>query len=134
MGMELDQNYKRVNVITSEVRKYKRLYSFKTLSAEMRQLEEVRKLSNKMFDVHKNDLTIQFKGASDTFLFSFINDLKNTLPGYIVITSLEVSRVDDIDMDKVNKYLGDPRYSFVDGSIGFEWYTLKNKNDNNDNK
>jgi len=88
------------------------------------------KESTALIDIISSPLDINFDGMSDELVLSFVNDLKEKLPGYLKMTKLNIKRRGAIDSETLEKIKVTSSYlPLVSGAVSFEWYTLKSKND-----
>jgi len=86
------------------------------------------KESNDLIEIISSPLDINFDGMSDELVLSFVNDLRESLPGYLKMTKLNIKRRGAIDSETLEKIKVTSSYlPLVSGAATFEWYTLKNK-------
>jgi len=121
----------RLKAILPEIQSLKTVYLFKKLNTSFSEIVELPEAQSQFITAYKNDVTIEFSGATDEYIFSFISDLKNSLPGYTNIKRLNVDRIQDIDATSVSDYLSsDAGNGFVSGKLELTWITFKNKSEN----
>lgn len=84
---------------------------------------------NQSFEVQLVNFTIDFQSLTDRIAINFVNDFLRTIPGYVVISSLEIKKnkkeaISDADLEeiKAGKNLG-----LVSSKVAFSWYFLKDK-------
>lgn len=124
------ESYQRIKQILPNIEKFKDLYSFKKLTFTLGKIEENRDYSKTNFDAYSGSLSLYFEGASDQFVFSFINDLKNSMPGYLKIDDFYISKKEDLSNIGVRSFLTVKNFYFVTGKIDLNWITFKFKEGN----
>jgi hypothetical protein len=126
-----DLNRDRLRVLYPEVQRLKDVYSFKKLNATISETNEYKEVSSSVFTVFDGDIIIEIAGISDEFIFSFIEELKNNLPGFVYIKNLNINKEQDITDEAIKSYLNEASGNgFVSGKITLGWITFKDKKAN----
>lgn len=124
-----DQNYNfgfmRLRALVPQIDKLKSLYFFKALDYTIGDIKKNDQLSSQDLESYENPIAFNFQGATDETVFSFINDLKIYLPGYITVTSFEIIKKAPVDQVAATNYVSRPEYSFVMGKIDVNWLIVQ---------
>lgn len=74
----------------------------------------------------KGTVAIDFFSISDINVFSFVNAVRNRIPGYVLIKELKLARKGNLDTKIILDYANqDVPEIVVQGSVSFEWYGLE---------
>lgn len=115
----------RLRTLVPEIDKLKSLYFFKTLDYTVADIKPNEFFNGAGLEAYENNILINFTGASDELVFSLINDLKKILPGYILMESMEVIKVQPVDELNANNYLTRQDFVFVNGKIELKWVIVQ---------
>jgi hypothetical protein len=77
--------------------------------------------------VSSSSITLTFKSLDDGKALSFINDFINSLPGYVVISSMELKKDKSYSNEDLVAISSGKGSGIVNGSLNFFWYAFKNK-------
>ncbi|MFZ4541186.1 MAG: hypothetical protein ACOYNL_05155 [Rickettsiales bacterium] len=77
-------------------------------------------------------LTLQIQAASDTHIFSFMEDLRRNAPGLVRIDKLELKRSAEMTDDVVTRISGGATPLLVDAKIEFTWIRIVPKEKKDD--
>lgn len=121
------ESYQRIKEILPRIEKFKDLYSFKRLTFTLGKIEENRDYSMNGEQAYSGSVSLYFEGVSDEFVFSFMEDLENALPGYLQLEDFYISKKSDLNNDNVKMFLTSRNFYFVAGKIDFNWITFKQK-------
>ncbi len=72
-------------------------------------------------------VSLTFKSLDDNKALLFMTDFTNSLPGYVVISSLEVKKDKSYTTDDLIAISAGKGSGIVNGSLNFFWYAFKNK-------
>lgn len=120
------QGRDRLKVALPIIQEMKDTYVFKKLNFKLSEIKESPSINSQVFAAYDNSITIEFEGASDEYLYSFLNDLKHALPGYIYMKNIKMTKSQDITIASAVDYLGNGP-AFVSGSMDLTWTTLRLK-------
>jgi len=71
-------------------------------------------------------VSIDFFSISDINVFSFVNSMRQSIPGYVLVKDLKLVRSGNLDTKTILDYASqDASSEVVKGSITFEWYGLE---------
>lgn len=115
----------RLREAVSNLEKMRRDYLFKKLNISMSEIKEVPSLKTQSFSVYEGVLTLEFSGATDEYIFSFINDIKHEFPGFLKLKKMEVRKIAEIDDINAANFFTQSFEGFVSGTIELGWLTLK---------
>lgn len=84
---------------------------------------------NESFEVQLVNCTIEFKSLTDRVAINFVNDFLGGIPGYVVISSLEIKKnkkeaISDADLAEIK---AGTNLGLVSSRAAFSWYFLKDK-------
>lgn len=131
------KGYQRIKQVLPKIEKLKNLYSFKKLTFTLGKIEKEKKLSTSEFNAHIGDLSLYYEGISDQYVISFLEDLKDLLPGYLKLKTFVISKKENLTNETARSYITTKSFHFVSGKADFDWITLgkledkkaKNKDD-----
>jgi hypothetical protein len=115
----------RLREAVSNLEKMRRDYLFKKLNISMSEIKEVPSLKTQSFTVYEGVLTLEFSGATDEYIFSFVNDIKHEFPGFLRLKKMEVRKIAEIDDINAANFFTQNFEGFVSGTIELGWLTLK---------
>lgn len=70
---------------------------------------------------------LEFKALDDRRALSFVNDFTNSLPGYVVINSVEIKKDKNYSNEDLIAISSGQGSGIVDGKITFSWYAFRDK-------
>lgn len=79
----------------------------------------------KGYDTHFNTVTLTFGGLSDELLLSFVQELFETLPGYMRVEKMELKREAEITPAILGQIKNSSIPLLVNGSVVFTWKTVR---------
>jgi hypothetical protein len=114
--------------ITDSLGRLKEKYRLSSLNLQMEpeqpfEDEEIRLMK---LSVVKTTIVLEFGGMSDQHLFSFINELRRTLPGFIKVNELSLNREKIFDIEAMRQISQGATPQMVSGTMAFEWYGYPN--------
>ncbi len=115
----------RLSVALPAIQDMKDVYSFKKLNLSLAEIRKMDNINSMNFVAYQNAITLDYAGGTDEYIYSFINDLKNTLPGYLNIESISLKRDNDINDETMANYIAPGEFSLVSGNIKLDWVVLK---------
>jgi hypothetical protein len=72
-----------------------------------------------------SEVKISFKGITDEFAYSFLNDVVERFPGYVNLTRFSLSRIGGTDRKTMYNAQLDAPPTFIEASIGFDWLGMQ---------
>jgi len=115
----------RLRAAYALIQPVKDIYMFKKLNFTLTEIKPYLGFSSEIFSVYENNIIIDFAGATDEYIYSFISDVKNILPGFINLKSLDMKKNQEITVASINDYLSTGGAPFVSGKMELTWNTLK---------
>ncbi len=115
----------RLQVSIPEVQGLKDAYAFKKLNFSLGEIKRAREALPANYTAFEGEITVTLGGASDEFVYSFLNDLKHVLPGYLYIKNMRTVRQNDINNATVTSYLTQDNYELVSTDLKLGWITVK---------
>ena len=79
----------------------------------------------KRYLTHFNTVTLTFGGLSDELILSFLQELFETLPGFIRVEKMEMKRTTEITSAVLGKIQNSSIPVLVSGSVVFTWKTVR---------
>lgn len=76
--------------------------------------------------VIKSEVHLNFSSITDKHIFLFLQSIPR-LPGYVMIKSIIINKVKDIDVPTVNQILNGNMIEVVRANMIFDWYILLSK-------
>lgn len=124
---ELEDTASRIRAAKPLIDEFRIRYKFSDINIKFSKVENVTsdfKLKN--VSVFKNVITIDYKALTDELVFAFIDSMIQRMPGYITVTSIEMTRVSDITPAVIKSLLTrQPTIPFlVTGKITFHWWSI----------
>jgi hypothetical protein len=111
--------HERISEAIPAFDKLKKLYKFTKLDFTISATTPSTKVTSPLFDVFEGQVNIDYTGVSDEFIFSFLNDLKYELSGFIELKNIDIAGSTSTSNDAIP--------GLVSGKIQIIWYTLKSK-------
>lgn len=75
--------------------------------------------------VEANNVELQFQGVNDVLILSFIGTILDNFPGFIQVTSLQLSRTQEYTKELADQIAKTGPIPLVSASMTFEWKDLK---------
>ena len=72
---------------------------------------------------------ITVEAVDDIDLYNFVSLIKNGLPGYVAINSMEISRVHDLDEGALRDIANGAPPALINGKISYTWKTVTDATD-----
>jgi hypothetical protein len=113
----------RYQVILPLIQDFKQKYFFSKMKVDLSEIKKSKPEGMLTHDMVSNGISMDISAPTDELIYSFINDLKTMLPGYVVIDSFRIVRAKDINNDSINTYIksGAP---VVTATIVLNWNIL----------
>src|SRR5690606_15401503 len=90
----------RIRMLRPVMEKMEKKYLFTNLNVSLSKIEQAGRMAeNDAYPLYVNDVTIRFETISDEYIFNFIEDLRQQLPGYIKLLSLSMNRNKNISQE-----------------------------------
>lgn len=121
----------RLRAAVDDLSAMRKLYLLKKLNISMSEIKENTSLKTQSFSVYEGVLMIEFSGATDEYIFSLINDIKNLFPGFLRLKKMEIRKLSEIDDASISNFFTENSEGFVSGVIELDWFTLKSNNNSN---
>ena len=118
-------SYARLKPLIENMEILKKNYHFKTLDFSMGEIKENKSYSSSKFKLYENLVTLNFKGAPEHFIYSFLEDLKGLLPGFLVVEKFEMRRNSLVQPFLVERFLKDKEFHFTSGKIELRWLIMQ---------
>ena len=124
MGLEIDEGYKILNFL-------KEKYNLNSLQATLSTPEilEQRNIAEKDIAILRSEVELQIKSATDSEIYSLIQDVADSFPGYVGISSLRVTetkRIGEAMIEQIEQTGILP--DLIETYVIFEWRDIKSLN------
>ncbi len=116
----------RLSVALPMIQKLKDIYLFKKLNITLGEIAPMQNNPSSQSTPYDSKVTLEFSGPTDQYVYSFINDLKHILPGYLNVSSLKMEKNNGVDPNAVSAFYKNKEFTFTSGSVEFHWTTLMN--------
>lgn len=78
--------------------------------------------------IWREDMEMTTGAISDVHIYSFLQDMKRSMPGLIRITHLNLTRKSAMSMQNLAQLGAGNKLDLVDASVKFTWLTIQDKN------
>jgi hypothetical protein len=113
--------------LRSAIMHYRFSNNFK-LSLTAEKPAEAKDLSTKTHQaVEHRDMRIELNAISDAHVFSFLDDMSHSAPGFIVLENISLKRTGDIDKSTITSIRAGSAPQIVEAKIVFNWIGLNEK-------
>ncbi len=110
--------------LRSAIARYRFASNFK-LSLTAEKQADAKDLSTKTHQtVEHRDMRMEFSAISDAHVFSFLNDITRSAPGFIVLENVTLKRTGDIDKNSITSIRAGAAPQMVEAKIVFNWVGL----------
>jgi hypothetical protein len=123
----LEYRYQRKVEIGSVMTELEELYNLKNLSYQFSDITENTDYASDFYKAYEGMLTVNIAGPPDDMIFSFVEDLKDKISGFLILREVQASKNNDINEENINQYFTDDKFLLSSIKLEFVWISLKNK-------
>lgn len=123
---DYDTIQSRIRALRPVVETLEERYKFSKLDVKISKLDDPVAASNADYLIIKSDLTIEFEGLTDEYVYSFIHALIQDLPGYLYLQELKINKLQPITPVLLQQASASGTSTpLVSGSMMLAWRTIK---------
>lgn len=120
-AMSLTLDRQEMTALLGQLKEKYRLSSLNLqISSEIPYEDE--ELKTMKLDVVSSDVRLDFGGISDQHLFSFVNELRRKLPGFVRVKEVSLNRNKIFDIEAMRQISQGAKLEMVSGTLAFQWF------------
>lgn len=117
--------------LKSAIGRYRLASTFKLSLTTAKPLENNELSGSKYELVQHEGMRVDFSAISDTHVYSFIEEMAAAAPGLIVIDSLNLTRMGEVDKARISDLRRGTEVYLVSGQMRFNWIGVNEKTNKN---